>query len=224
MPNPLSQVKPDAHIDMGPYAMFARPKLAALVSATIAHWSYIETTKAEILGRLLGRQKSVGIALYLAVRSPTAQRAILDDAVAECMQPVDRPLYAAVMKAVAASQRRRNEFAHHLWGYSDDLPNALLLVDNKTSLSFERSLLEHNAGRLHEPAWTAYPAYDLSQVIVFTEDDLEQSAMEAGQAAEWVYLLLTVASRFEHERARQELFAEPRIQQFLRSQSSENPP
>ena len=126
------------------------------------------------------------------------------------------------MKATAASERRRHEFAHHLWGNTDALEDALLLVDPKTYLHFSKALTEHEAG--HKQITPSWPEYDATAIQVFTESDLLQDVEDAQQADAWMGILFEMCHFWSSETARQQLLSDPRIQQFLQPQSTQNSP
>src|ERR1700682_821777 len=129
-PQPLSKVRPKAIVGLGPRALHARPQLAALVAEIIGFWSEVDVQRGHLLSTLLGAGDGPALAMYLALTSTAARRAALLAVVHSVLNQVDEDLFAAISKYAVPIEDERNHFAHGLWGYSDDVPDGLLLVNS----------------------------------------------------------------------------------------------
>jgi hypothetical protein len=133
---PLSRVKPDAVTNWGnAETMIKRPTLAAKVARCIAQWSEIEIHLGAFLGLLLHANQKAALAMYSSLENRAAQLRLIYGA-AEASIPgnqfdVIAVLIANVLRPV---MRERDRFAHWVWGYSDDLPDALLISEPSESL------------------------------------------------------------------------------------------
>src|SRR5438309_576626 len=86
MPQPLSKVKPDTHLKLGPQAVEKRPELSRLIGEIIARWSATDMRLSQCLCHLIEGSASHITTMYLALRS--AQGAALR-AAAESILPED---------------------------------------------------------------------------------------------------------------------------------------
>jgi hypothetical protein len=80
-------------------------------------------------------------------------------------------------------EKERNAFAHQLWGISDDLPDALLLVDAEYRLKHLLEIGELMRQRVFDiasstqalPPLALLAALDPSKIYVYRKSDLELS-------------------------------------------------
>jgi hypothetical protein len=104
------------------------------------------------------------------------------------LNELEYELFTKTAKAVKAVEKERNEFAHQLWGISDDLPDALLLVDAEYRLkhlleigALMRQRVIDIAQTTLAPTIQALPplallaALDPSKIYVYRKSDLERS-------------------------------------------------
>jgi hypothetical protein len=136
MPQPLSIVFPDASLmigNAGDRPLMRHPKLAVLAMETLASWSNVESFMLRLFIQLLGGQGSLAADIYLAFENQTSKsRAIM--VAANTLDPKYQALLRAIIAIVQTNQGLRDKLAHHTWGDSRDLPNALLLIDPKASI------------------------------------------------------------------------------------------
>ena len=112
-----------------------------------------------------------------ALTSGDARRSTLNAAAQTVLSGLDLDLFNQITKASRAAENERNDFAHGPWGYSDDLPDSLLLVDSAYRL---KDMLRMNAlfeqlrnGIIQLPI--ADIRLDPSQIRVYREADLRRS-------------------------------------------------
>jgi hypothetical protein len=130
-PQPLSKVNPKAQIEVfwlnGPDTNTSDLSVKALSIITTA--SYGETLWARFFGELLHANPLPSIAMYEALDSSNARRSILLAAARTILKDSEVDWIEAVQRAVKPIFSVRNNFAHHLWGRSKDIPDALLLIN-----------------------------------------------------------------------------------------------
>ncbi|MCR6644896.1 MAG: hypothetical protein NVV62_10485 [Terricaulis sp.] len=138
-PQPLSKVKRGASVIITPGAMLLHPWLAALASEAIGTWSTVDAELAKLLGAMLGTAWRPANAMFAELSSSTAQIAAIKGVAREQFKrrPREAAVFEAIMLEVAAGWKRRNPLAHHLWGYSEDLDDALLLIDPRDDVRLE---------------------------------------------------------------------------------------
>ena len=135
---------------------------------------------------------------------------------------VDPEFFVLSQGAVDVTTPSSNALRKVCGANSEELENALLLVDPKTFLQFSKAMTDHKAGRKQiTPTW---PEYDATAISVFTEKDLLRDAEAAEQAENWTWLLYEMNDFWTAKTARQQLLNDPGIQQFLQPPSTQNNP
>jgi hypothetical protein len=220
---PLSRVKPKAvMMAFGQdRTMAGRPKVAVLMAECIAKWADIETMLGILLTLLLDTDAKATLAMYSALESRAPQLRMLEAAAESKLSEEHFDLFAVLLlQHLKPAMRERDKLAHWCWGYSPELPEALLLLEPD-----EKTIMHMDA--LDPPA----PAkIDRSKVFVVTESDLTRT----------INRLLTVTNRVaafmgtvwkrnsSDQRAAllQKLSTEPEIEKALvrRRESREKPP
>ena len=175
-PQPLSNVKSSAAVKWDSEdALLKRPELAALVARAIASWAYAESGMGDILIQMLGARAEPAAKMYAALNSNQAQFDALNAAARCCLQPDELETFQAVVWVVRKAARMRHRLAHNLWCYSDDLSDALLLLDADAWLQFS---IEQNIFRFHQTALVAaleerpLPNFPKDRVFVYREHEL----------------------------------------------------
>jgi hypothetical protein len=207
-PQPLPAVRADASIMIENNTLADRPELAAKIMHVISLWSSIESAFATLLCYLLGADLEIGVGMYQSLISSEAKRAALDGAAKQALSPEDYTLFRAVVKVVKPSRERRNDFAHHLWGHSPQLPDAVLLVDPKFSFDmhtsmkrFEAALEERREKAIRTGDFTPrlediphfHPSRD--NVMVYRPKDFDEEIREASKALWYASRLSMIFSR-----------------------------
>jgi len=212
----------------GPESLGLRPELAPYVATTIGIWSYSETVYASILTNLMQADFRIVHEMFYALKSADARRQVLQAAAEETLKDQDLIIFNAVRKCTNASRSRRNDFAHWLWGTSDALPDALLLVSPKYLTKFDVHMAAILAGQKQskDHDWNDW-VNERQGIYVYKEVDLKRDLEEALWAHSKITLLAMCLSQPHaegREQARNELSADPRIQECSASLSLENNP
>lgn len=239
MPQPLSRVRADATIFVGIDDNTETLPLWRLIMFTVNSWSHIDALMAEMLGKFLKADHQTVFAMYSALSSGEAKRAAFLGA-AKSAAPDDFNLIEAAVGAMRASRHRRNAYAHHLWGYSPELPDALLLFDPDVLPAQSAALWQSAAeGKLTPKAtpvvnsegkrvvmveFPQMPSHDRSKIFVYKKADLEEGALFAEQCVGVINLLKKALGPYPDEQARSQLLSEPLIQRALERRSNGNAP
>jgi hypothetical protein len=132
----LSRVKPDTTTEWGkPDTMARRPKLAVKIAHAIAQWSENEILLGGFLAFLLHANQKAALAMYSGLENRSAQLRLLT-AAAEATLPADhfQAVAALLTCIVRPAMKERDRLAHWSWGYSDDLPDALMMAEPSYNL------------------------------------------------------------------------------------------
>lgn len=215
MPQPLSRVKPKADIDISVNALDLMPQFVPQIMRVIAQWAHIDGDWATTFSLLLKSDISVGAAVYQAFNGLEARRVALFAAAEMAVPEWQQIAMRAVWNSTKASRDQRDKFAHHVWGYSRDLPNALLLmrsnvvVDKNVSHRQRVEELPSGGGVI------APQDYDRSQIFVYRKVDFDRAVKEAECSARLVTLLYFAVGHHRNEQGRRQLLSEPQFQQFV---------
>ncbi|WP_439544834.1 hypothetical protein [Sandarakinorhabdus sp.] len=225
-PQPLSSVRKNADILTGPSVFVERPQLAILVMRVISLWSSIDSNLAQMLSSFLKADFAVGAAMYASLSSGESKRAALLGAARQALSPNDFDLLNAVLKVSKASRLRRNEFAHHVWGISPQLVDALLLIHPINLMQYNVALRERSE-KMRPSLISAiqgpmkmelppFPRLDTKRIYVFKDKDLLEDVEMAQQSLSNICLLSTAFSIDNpYDEIRQILMNNPSIAQSL---------
>jgi hypothetical protein len=135
MPKPLSLVAPGAIPIFVPRDFAKRPALAALVAETISTWSYAEHALGRSLAGMSRGSSTAAMKRYAETRrfsgKNNSKKEILAEAAKTHLLEPYRGTFLCVMDIVSDYASKRHEFAHHIWGSVEELPDAVLLVHPK---------------------------------------------------------------------------------------------
>lgn len=199
-PQPLSIVKPDANVIIAPDALRMHAWLGMLAAEAIGTWSTVDAQLTKLLGTMLGAAWRPANAMFAELSSSTAQTAAIKGVAREHFKdrPREAEVFTAIMTAVASGWKRRNPLAHHLWGYSDDLDDALLLLDPRDDARFAIELSEAISAnqkrwrntrkdfRPREPDNRVDVFLPRDQVMVYRENDFEELIRDFSEIADTI--------------------------------------
>jgi hypothetical protein len=134
--------------------------------------------------------------MYLSLTSGAARRSALNAAAQAVLTGVDLHLFNEITKASRATEKERNDFAHGLWGYSDDLPDSLLLVHStdrlKDTLRMHALFAQIINGII--PELVGDIRLDPSLIRVYREADLRRSVQNIERMYQLNYALADLAT------------------------------
>jgi hypothetical protein len=204
MPQPLSRVKKITTRSGGPAMILQRPELAALVAAVLTSWSHTEAAFGRFLAICLHTDSSAGVAMYLSLSGAEARRSALSAAAHKTLPPDKIELFELVTKAIRPVRDRRNDFAHGLWSYSDELPDALLWESADDEIeNFEK--IQKRSGSTG------------TKIMVYTKADLLRDLKDAQQApacAHQLGILVNPAHAALHDETLKRLLASPLLKKL----------
>lgn len=204
MPQPLSKVADNASVVMcnaGDRPLKHNPPLGVLAMEAIISWSNVEQFMLNTYLQMMGGPNELAAVAYLALETQSAKTDAINAIADKVLDKEKRALLAAILKVAKTSQKGRDKLAHHIWGYSPQIPDGFLLVHPKDAL----------ADRLDHDAIYVWKDADFQGII-------RQNDRLCGFGLRFNFLLRTPPWMKPNELYR-ELCAEPEIQERLDRQA-----
>jgi hypothetical protein len=145
---PLSRVKPNAITNWGQHdTMARRPRLAVMIAHCIAQWSEVEIHLGALLAFILHANEKAAVAMYAGVENRAAQLRLIDAAAEASLRPRHYAAISALLTSIVRpAVKERDRLAHWTWGYSNELPDALVIANPQSTLSSLMEALRHQRG------------------------------------------------------------------------------
>jgi hypothetical protein len=222
-PQPLSRVRPNAIVMASPDAIVLRPKLAPLIAEIIARWADIEANIGSILSYILRAEAAPTAAMLYAIRSSSAQIEMVLAAGSVKLFDPELEIFEAVIQTAKTVAKKRNHIAHHVWAYTTELPEALLLIEPEAYSDMFVELQE--AFKLPSAGWTfLHP--DRERTWVYRENDFLQIITDLKTVARCTTFLINYLQpkHIARDRMYSTLCSEPSIDAALLSIRKNRPP
>jgi hypothetical protein len=123
----LPQYK-DAIPIFGVGAIEHRPVAAQIVARCITYWTVVEASSADLLAVMLKANTEPAIALYLSLQNARAKTDALQAIATTTLEAEDLKLALALLAHKTAVEKRRNDLAHGVFGFSNTIPDGLLWI------------------------------------------------------------------------------------------------
>jgi hypothetical protein len=147
-PQPLSSVRSNAIVKMGPVDLSVRPEAALWVSKCIAAWSEVEFQLGLMMTAFLGEAAIPTVAIYLELLAFRTRVQALAAAAPKTISLEHEQIFDALIFLARAATKKRDRLAHWLWTYSEQVPEALLLIDPRDLLpQFTHRIIKALAGQ-----------------------------------------------------------------------------
>ena len=186
---PLSKIKSDAKFTAGAEVFKAHPEMMLMAMQTIAAGAGIDYVFSYILTNFLHADPLTGMAMYAALSGGEGRKAVLKAAAQTRLSNSDFLLTDIVFNWTAPARKIRNDFAHHLWGYSEDVPDAVLLIDPKCMVGFDIGVRMANM-EMQQSRKIIFPtAYDLSLIRVYRKRAIDDAFQIVAKASETLVIL-----------------------------------
>ncbi len=118
--------KEGMHYTIGASTLSQRPEHASLIGQCIAMWTEIELQMSLSLGALMKSNSEAAVALFLALRTSSAQRNVLNEIVGILLKDKEKEAFEALMVIYRRNELERNALAHGSFGYSNDMLDAVV--------------------------------------------------------------------------------------------------
>ena len=168
---PLSRVKNVRVTNWGQHSpMIMRPAISSKVAQYIAHWTEIETKLGMFLALLLHTNEQAILAMYIGIENRAAQLRMINSAAGAVLPTEHNDVISVFLTTeITPTQKYRDKLAHWCWGYSDELPDSLLIRHPRFQMADLAKSLKSQAayGLADVPT-------DNSNTFVIREPDLVQ--------------------------------------------------
>lgn len=226
MPQPLksySKKLPNGvGLDIRHGCMDRYPSVSVGLASVVAAWAKVELNLGILLAALLDTAHARGVAMFNALTSTSAQRAVLKGAAEVALSGMALEIYDATMLMVDSVQKQRNPIIHGVHATSKHLPEKLLVIDSATALRLTAAMMvggeddeERNARRVERRDAL------LANIMVYSRKQFDALAVEMDECSK---ALGRLAARIGDPQALQQLYEEPRTRKWLRQRSRKNPP
>ena len=125
------------------------------------HMVGIQLQAALILGALLKANTDAAVAVFLSLRNSKTRRDALNAAADAMLKGEERDTFGAVFLFAGTVEKERNALAHGIWGYSADIPDAVLWTPLDAHAHFLIQTYKRDAARTH----TSDPHTDLKRAM-----------------------------------------------------------
>lgn len=133
MPQPLSSLGNKISYSIGNNTdspSTHRPQLALAAMNVLAEWSILESFLLGLFTQMLGENPRPAAAIYGALTSDTSKRAALRAVAKVALRnQQEKDVFEAILDLYKTCAKHRNKIAHWIWGWSKELPDAVLLMD-----------------------------------------------------------------------------------------------
>jgi hypothetical protein len=176
---PLSRVRPTARVLDSPQAFERRPELTTLLGVAIGTWAEVEARMIGILSAFLGGSSDVATAMVQVPRSASLQFDMIRAAGKARLKDPELELFEAIMNiADRIGTKKRNPLVHDIWGWSDELPDALLRIEVSAAievmLNIERTLEERANLPIQEAFNHPSLKFNPDRVWVYRKQDFQE--------------------------------------------------
>jgi hypothetical protein len=157
-----------------------------LICTIFAQWALIEKEMQMLLVRVLGADKGPAHAIYDVLTAQHLQTAALTAAARAALTQDQFEVFSAAIAVANSVQKQRNKLAHWIWARSDQVPNALLLVNPKALNAGETERLKLMSGNAPFPKHYSVArqilGVEFDEILVYTQQALKRIDRDLGEA------------------------------------------
>lgn len=131
---PLSNIPNVSHVDFALWRDVDTPfekraRLAPYCIDAVASSSQLDASLLRLFMQLMGGSQRVAARMYLSLKTRGPTNAAITAAAKSALSAWQFGVFDVITKSSKSAQGERDNLAHWVWGYSNDLPDALLLID-----------------------------------------------------------------------------------------------
>lgn len=146
MPQPVSSLGRKIGIHIGNNVdspSVHRPNLALAAMNVVAEWSILESFFSDLFMQMLGANPRPAAAMYYALSGEASKKAALRAIAQTVLSMEEQDVFEAILSLFTSVAKDRNKIAHWIWGYSSDLPDAVLLWDPAAKANWDIAYHEY---------------------------------------------------------------------------------
>lgn len=130
-PQPIDRVKLGAEYRLHFDSLDHRSEVAQAMAECIAKWSGVELNLGFFFTSLLHINEQQGAELYASLESSNAKKQAIRALCVSSLNDRSIDLVVRLQRYITSQQKVRDKLGHWIIGYSDDIPDALILTDPK---------------------------------------------------------------------------------------------
>jgi hypothetical protein len=154
--------------ECSPTAIRKNPDLCVALASVVNASAILDVQLGWALAKLLGTGAEAGSAMYLALTSASAQKAALLAAANAVLDAEDLALFNVLMELVRKVKDRRNTIVHGTWGWSAQIPDALILIPGRDAIKEAIGFAQAHSA----PEWPdSVGGVTLDQIIIYNKKD-----------------------------------------------------
>jgi hypothetical protein len=197
-------------------AVAQRRTVGIKIAECISEWAEIETVLGLFLALLLHANEKAALAMYSAVENRAAQLRMISSAAESTLKPSHFDAISVLLSsAIRPCMKERDRLAHWCWGYSDQVPEYLLITEPSNKLALLLNAVNNQAKGLKPPTIRV----DFNKVFVLTAEDLERTLSRFSDALELLQVALASVWAANSQQSRdeylQQLSNKPQIRSGL---------
>lgn len=161
------------HYGVGRGSLQKRPELAAIIAQCMEVWANAELQMGLTLGAMLGSQSEAAVAMFLSLRNARARREVISAAANVALSGQELDALEAVLSLYESIGKHRHDLSHGIYGYSDELPDAILWTESSKHSHFLIEVYYNESNNIPMQDRHARMKKDL---FVYTKNDLIEIA------------------------------------------------
>jgi hypothetical protein len=204
MPQPLSKFLPPSGewgYKFGEEAFEKEPHLALLFARVILRHSAMESAMGHLLIKILDAHAAPGYAMFSAITSTSGKTAALGAAADSMLSGAELQAFHVVSRLVKAMSKERNKLAHDLWGYSTEVPGALITTKptefQERTIAFDyhwRNIFNTKRSGDRNPTSIDLITPNTDKIFVYREADFQRILSNINETILIISLLSNLAS------------------------------
>ena len=130
MPQPLSRMRKVSFniANSGEHPLLSHPELGLLIAEVIASWANVEAFMLRLFIAMMGGPAERAATVFFALDTQSAKTKAINAIAVATLSEEKRNVLAAIQALAKSQQKERDAIAHGVWGWSFNLPDALLLM------------------------------------------------------------------------------------------------
>jgi hypothetical protein len=227
-PQPITNFAEDPNYHFALRVPKKNPDLGRIVVSIMGEYALTDYVWSLTFVLLLHADPKTGSAIYHSVSGAESRRAAVTGAAKARLSAKDYLLFQAVERALTSQRKRRNAFAHGLWGVSKHVDDALLLADPEIFVNQRVSELLAQKRNRRKKGVVMLSEIETSRIMVYSRAALLETYREAVAARDTVIALVNALYETNGARinvpARRRLLRRPRVGPALRRLTQQNNP
>lgn len=174
----------------------ARHHFASAAMEVIVGWSHVETQIVALIAKLCEGSMSDAFAIYSTIESAPTKRKIVAELVDRKYSAADHKAACAVLKFSSVCEKKRNQIAHHTWGFFHDTQiDGVILIDPRH--------------------WAYQAQFDKTKAFVWSMADFSELKQDMYDLKQCYDMLRSLNDAEGHDVYYSTIISKPKVYQYL---------